>query len=345
MSTLIIFSVLHLLISLVCGAPLAPALYVFGDSLFDSGNNNILPTLSKANFKPYGVDFAEGDTGRFTNGRLVPDFIAEFLGLPHPPPRISIRTSTPVTGLNYASASCGILPETGQSLGKCLSLDDQIDLFQRTVKSGLPNHFGGPNELMEYLSKSIFVVCIGSNDYLSDTSKNYTPQEFAHLLLEKLSLHFQRLYNLGARKVVMLEIGPIGCIPSVTRKIQHNGKCAEELNELVSYFNDNLLGMLQNLTSTLPNSVFAPGHAYWLGYDAIMNPSKYGLLDTSNPCCKTWANGTSACIPKLKPCPNRDQHYFFDGYHLTESVYSVFASHCINDRSVCSPTLKELVQM
>jgi len=78
MSTLIIFSVLHLLISLVCGAPLAPALYVFGDSLFDSGNNNLLPTVSKANFKPYGVDFAKGDTGRFTNGRLVPDFIGIF---------------------------------------------------------------------------------------------------------------------------------------------------------------------------------------------------------------------------------------------------------------------------
>lgn len=349
MSTLIIFSVLHLLISLVCGAPLAPALYVFGDSLFDSGNNNLLPTVSKANFKPYGVDFAKGDTGRFTNGRLVPDFIAEFLGLPYPPPCISIRTSTPVTGLNYASASCGILPETGQSTGKCLSLDDQVDLFQRTVKSSLPNHFEGPNELMEYLSKSIFVVCIGSNDYmsnyLSDTSKHNTPQEFAHLLLDKLSQHFQRLYNLGARKVVMYEIGPIGCIPSMTRKITHNGKCAEELNELVSYFNDNLLGMLQNLTSTLPNSIFARGLAYSLGYDAIMNPSKYGLLDTSNPCCTTWANGTSACIPKLKPCPNPDQHYFFDAYHLTESVYSVLASHCINDRSVCSPTLKELVQM
>ena len=79
--------------------------------------------------------------------------------------------------------------------GKCLSLDDQIDLFQRTVKSSLPNHFEGPNELMGYLSKSIFVVCIGSNDYmsnyLSDTSKHNTPQEFAHLLLDKLSQHFQ----------------------------------------------------------------------------------------------------------------------------------------------------------
>lgn len=55
--------------------PLAPALYVFGDSLFDNGNNNLLPTVAKADFLPYGVNFATGVTGRFTNGRTVADFI------------------------------------------------------------------------------------------------------------------------------------------------------------------------------------------------------------------------------------------------------------------------------
>lgn len=55
--------------------PLAPALYVFGDSLFDSGNNNLLPTLTRANYLPYGVNFPGGVTGRFTNGRTVADFI------------------------------------------------------------------------------------------------------------------------------------------------------------------------------------------------------------------------------------------------------------------------------
>lgn len=55
--------------------PLAPALYVFGDSLLDSGNNNFLPTIAKANFLPYGDDFSQGSTGRFTNGRTVADFI------------------------------------------------------------------------------------------------------------------------------------------------------------------------------------------------------------------------------------------------------------------------------
>lgn len=43
--------------------------------MFDSGNNNILPTLAKADYLPYGVNFVKGTTGRFTNGRTVADFI------------------------------------------------------------------------------------------------------------------------------------------------------------------------------------------------------------------------------------------------------------------------------
>ena len=62
-------------LSLICSLPLAPALYVFGDSLLDSGNNNMLPTFAKANFFPYGANFVNGSTGRFTNGRTVADFI------------------------------------------------------------------------------------------------------------------------------------------------------------------------------------------------------------------------------------------------------------------------------
>lgn len=63
------------LVSPIFTLPLAPALYVFGDSLLDNGNNNFLPTLARANFLPYGVDFPRGPTGRFSNGRTVADFL------------------------------------------------------------------------------------------------------------------------------------------------------------------------------------------------------------------------------------------------------------------------------
>ena len=54
------------------GGPKVPALIAFGDSIVDTGNNNYLTTVVKANFPPYGQDFPGGvATGRFSNG-LVP---------------------------------------------------------------------------------------------------------------------------------------------------------------------------------------------------------------------------------------------------------------------------------
>ncbi|CAJ1947236.1 unnamed protein product [Sphenostylis stenocarpa] len=103
-------------VSPICALPRAPALYVFGDSLVDGGNNNFLPTFARANFLPYGIDFPHGSTGRFTNGKTFADFIAEYLGLPYPPPYLSPRSLNSLIGINYASGSCGILPETGAML-------------------------------------------------------------------------------------------------------------------------------------------------------------------------------------------------------------------------------------
>jgi len=55
-----------------------PAIYVFGDSLVDSGNNNYLPIQSNAKFPPYGIDFGGGKpTGRNTNGKTVVDYLGE----------------------------------------------------------------------------------------------------------------------------------------------------------------------------------------------------------------------------------------------------------------------------
>lgn len=60
-----------------CFAKSVPANFVFGDSLVEAGNNNYIPSLSKANFIPNGIDFG-GPTGRFTNGRTIIDIIGKF---------------------------------------------------------------------------------------------------------------------------------------------------------------------------------------------------------------------------------------------------------------------------
>ncbi|VFQ58450.1 unnamed protein product [Cuscuta campestris] len=331
---------------------LAPALYVMGDSLLDSGNNNLLPTFARANFLPYGTNFATGATGRFTNGRTAADFIAEFLGLPFPPPYLSrwLGGSTPVTGMNYASGSCGILRETGSDLGKCLSIAEQVNMFNQTVEMELSRHYKSSEELSDYLSKSIFLIAIGNNDYINNyllpsvynTSRTHSPASFAELLVNALIVQIQRLYEIGARKIVVFEIGPIGCLPFFKHR---NETCVEEYNQLVVLFNQQLGDALRNLSTALRESQFVLGHGYSLGYDTFKSPSTYGLTDPNNPCCVTWREGTSVCIPEMKPCVDADKHYFWDGYHATEAFYRTVATLCVNGTSVCLPkNIKDLVR-
>lgn len=55
------------------------ALFVFGDSIYDPGNNNFL-NLSityKKNYPPYGETFFKFPTGRASDGLLIPDFIGK----------------------------------------------------------------------------------------------------------------------------------------------------------------------------------------------------------------------------------------------------------------------------
>lgn len=58
------------------GSQRVPAMFVFGDSLVDVGNNNFLSSLAKSNYLPYGCDFRTGaPSGRFSNGETFADMI------------------------------------------------------------------------------------------------------------------------------------------------------------------------------------------------------------------------------------------------------------------------------
>jgi hypothetical protein len=80
-SRMAIFSWLGIVLVLVCGvlpaecAPLMPAMFIFGDSLADVGNNNYLLSLDRANYPPNGLDFPQGPTGRFCNNRTASDWL------------------------------------------------------------------------------------------------------------------------------------------------------------------------------------------------------------------------------------------------------------------------------
>ena len=61
-------------------AQMVPALYVFGDSLVDVGNNNYLRlSVARADHPYYGIDFpSHKPNGRFCNGKNAADFICKW---------------------------------------------------------------------------------------------------------------------------------------------------------------------------------------------------------------------------------------------------------------------------
>lgn len=75
-SILVIFMVLN---GVVIKGQNVPAMFIFGDSLIDNGNNNNMASLAKANYFPYGIDFNGGPTGRFSNGYTMVDEIGILL--------------------------------------------------------------------------------------------------------------------------------------------------------------------------------------------------------------------------------------------------------------------------
>ncbi|MFQ6634957.1 hypothetical protein Gotur_012114, partial [Gossypium turneri] len=94
----------------------ARAFFVFGDSLVDNGNNNFLATTARADSPPYGIDTpSRRATGRFSNGKNIPDFISDALGSEPTLPYLSpeLKGDRLLVGANFASAGIGILNDTG----------------------------------------------------------------------------------------------------------------------------------------------------------------------------------------------------------------------------------------
>ncbi|GJW91261.1 GDSL esterase/lipase-like protein [Tanacetum coccineum] len=96
--------------------PKPSALFVFGDSMVDAGNNNFIRTTMKSNFPPYGRDFVNHvPTGRFTNGRLVSNFIVSYAGVKDIVPAYldpTLGIQDLMTGVTFASAGTGFDPMT-----------------------------------------------------------------------------------------------------------------------------------------------------------------------------------------------------------------------------------------
>ncbi|CAK9154698.1 unnamed protein product [Ilex paraguariensis] len=265
--------------------PQVPCYFIFGDSLVDNGNNNGIASLARANYLPYGIDFPAGPTGRFSNGKTTVDVIAELLGFDdYIPPYANARGRQILGGVNYASAAAGIRDETGQQLGARISFSGQINNYKNTVAQ-MVDILGDEDSAANYLSQCVYTLGMGSNDYLNNyfmpqtysTSRQYTPEQYADVLIQQYSQGIQVLYNYGARKVALIGVGQIGCSPnSLAQNSPDGSTCVESYNFANRIFNNRLKSLVDDLNNNLPQAKFTYIDAYGIFQDIISNPSNFG---------------------------------------------------------------------
>ena len=100
---------------------------------------------------------------------------------------------------------------------------------------------------------------------------------------EKARKILQRLYDLGARRVLVTGTGPLGCVPAELALRSRNGECSEELQRAAALYNPQLVQMLAQLNREIGSDVFIGVNTQKMSNDFIGNPTAYGKYHLRTP--------------------------------------------------------------
>ncbi|KAI3732309.1 hypothetical protein L1987_63513 [Smallanthus sonchifolius] len=345
-------------LNLVCGATTSPtdssrivnyprAFFVFGDSLVDNGNNNFLVTTARADSPPYGIDsLSHRPTGRFSNGRNIPDLIGEQIGvdplLPYLDPELDGKKL--LKGANFASAGIGILNDTGFQFVNIIRMPYQLAFFETYQKRVAA--LIGAEKTKKLVNEALVLITCGGNDFVNNyylvrnslRSFQYRLPDYVRLLTTEYEKILMRLYNLGARNVLVTATGPLGCAPSVIAMRSRNGECATELQRAADLFNPQVTAMIGLLNKKLGSDVFISVEAHHIFYDFITKPKAFGFDMTNKACCGQGPyNGLGLCTAFSNLCSDRAKYVYWDGYHPTERANRLVVQEIFNGTKYMKP--------
>nr|GMD93135.1 GDSL esterase/lipase At1g28580-like [Ipomoea batatas] len=266
----------------------------FGDSLADTGNFiRMSNPENKGATPPYGETFFHRPTGRFSDGRLIIDFIARSLGLPFLRPYLSAENGEEESnfekGVNFAVAGAtalhisffeerGIVNDmTNTSLGT------QLDWFQKSFCNNI--HSTDCKEKMQ--SSLVMMGEIGGNDYNYAFFQGFPREEissFVPKVISTISSAITKLIEFGARSIVVPGNLPIGCIPVYLSYYMSSNQsdydsstgCINWLNEFSMYHNEQLERELSRLRELHPNTTIIYADYYNAAMELYSSPTKYG---------------------------------------------------------------------
>nr|KYP72077.1 GDSL esterase/lipase At5g45960 family [Cajanus cajan] len=311
-------------------------MYVFGDSTVDPGNNNFIKTAFRSDFPPYGRDFLnQAPTGRFTNGKLGTDFIASYLGLkdllpPYLDPNLSDEEL--VTGVSFASAGSGFDPLT-PILGNVIPIPKQLEYF-KAYKKRIEGVLG-KQRTENHIKNAVFFISAGTNDYVINyfpvpiRRESYTTLTYGHFLLQHVKDFIQNLWREGARKIAVLGLPPIGCLPIMITFNSHNvfleRGCVDKYSSVARDHNMMLQHELFFMQLNFSNPAGAK-ISYIDTYGPLDNMiqvrQNLGFDEVDRGCCGSgYIEASFLCDGISYVCSDPSKFVFWDSIHPTEKAY------------------------
>ncbi|KAG7593220.1 GDSL lipase/esterase [Arabidopsis thaliana x Arabidopsis arenosa] len=320
----------------------------FGDSIADTGNLLGLSdpsNLPQAAFLPYGETFFHHPTGRFSNGRLIIDFIAEFLGFPLVPPFYGSQNANFEKGVNFAVGGAtalerSFLEERGIHFPFTnVSLAVQLSSF----KESLSSLCGSPSDCKDMIENALILMGeIGGNDYnyAFFTGKNIEEiKELVPLVIGTISSAITELIGMGGKTFLVPGEFPLGCsvvyleayqTPNMEEYDPSTG-CLKWLNKFAEYHDEQLQAELKRLQKLYPhvNIIYADY------YNALLRlsqePAKFGFISRPLPaCCDlggpfNFTLGRKRGTQEPECCDDPSKYVSWDGIHMTEAAYRLMA--------------------
>ncbi|XP_008226998.1 PREDICTED: GDSL esterase/lipase At4g26790 [Prunus mume] len=331
------FLLTYLLLEISMVSAKVPAIIVFGDSTVDAGNNNQISTILKSDFQPYGRDFFGGQpTGRFSNGRVPTDFISEAFKIKPTIPAYLDPTHTIkdfATGVCFASAGTGYDNATSDVLS-VIPLWKELEYYKKYQKD-LRSYLGN-DKANEVLGEALYLISIGTNDFVENyyvfkhRSSQFSIEEYQNFLAGIAGNFITELYQLGARKMSISGLPPMGCLPlERTKNILSGSDCIEEYNDVARIFNEKLQGLTEKLSKKLVRIQLVLLNPYDILLEIIQNPATFGFEDAATACCGTGLFEMSYMCNKITPftCSDANKYVFWDSFHPTEKTNAIIADH------------------
>ncbi|XP_047308000.1 alpha-L-fucosidase 3-like [Impatiens glandulifera] len=355
-------------ILLVNGDCQFPAIFNFGDSNSDTGG---LSALFGQAISPNGESFFNGPAGRYCDGRLIIDFIAEELGIPYINAFLDSIGSNYSHGANFATAGSTIRPQINTTYKDSgyspVSLDVQyfeFDGFHR--RSQIVRRKGGifqeilPNN--EVFSKALYTFDIGQNDlsagyFLNGWNFDQVKAEIPNMISQFKDI-VKDVYELGGRYFWIHNTAPAGCLTyqldrlkMITASEIDKVGCSSPLNEVAQHFNNGLKEAVDQLRESLHEAAITYVDIYSVKYSLISHFKNNGFEDPFRTCCghggrfnynvsngcgyKAVINGEEVLVGS---CDDPARAVNWDGYHFTQAA-NKFVFDKIVDGSFSDPPI------